>query len=255
MLRPPKTNSDVTGNLFNNFQKALHFKPRYFKTSRRNAYVPFTRRSKNEKPRKSDQLNETALHLNTLHLQNDFLLLRYLLFPPVGKNQPNSYSISHLTDSKTKEHKPNPKPKLQSFIADEQHPNTDGLSILCFNPEGMVRPPEEETATPTSNETQSTSNTQDTSWKLMQNLTSRSSKYEKLFSGDITTYTFIASGIHFPYFFFYDKVRQLEPHGSDSILWKIPSVKFIFVSAKLPRPSSDRLPPSETGHEFWWPFL
>ena len=255
MLRPPKTNSDITGNLFNNFPKALHLKPRYFKTSRRNAYAPFTRRSKYEKPIKSDQLNETAIHISSLHLQKDFVLLRYLLFPPIGINQPNSYTISHLTDSKTMKHKPNPKPKLQSFIADDQHPNTDGLSNLCFNPQGTVGPPEEETATPTSNETQSTSNTQDTSRKLMQKLTSRSSELEKLFSGDITTYTIIASGIHFPYFFFYDKVRQLEPHGSDSILWKIPSVKSIFVSAKLPWPSSGHLPHCETGHEFWWPFL
>ena len=43
------------------------------------------------------------------------------------------------------------------------------------------------------------------------------------------------------YFFLYDKVRQLEPGNSDVIIRKIPSVKFVFDSAKVARPSSDPL--------------
>ena len=42
-------------------------------------------------------------------------------------------------------------------------------------------------------------------------------------------------------FFLYDKIRQLEPGNSDAIIWKIPSVKFVFDSAKKARPSSDPL--------------
>ena len=41
--------------------------------------------------------------------------------------------------------------------------------------------------------------------------------------------------------FLYDKIRQLEPGTSDVIFWKIPSVKFVFDSAKVARPSSDPL--------------
>ena len=53
--------------------------------------------------------------------------------------------------------------------------------------------------------------------------------------------TSITAGIHFQYFFLYDELRQLEPGHSDVIIWKIPSVKFVFDSAKVARPSSDPL--------------
>ena len=44
-----------------------------------------------------------------------------------------------------------------------------------------------------------------------------------------------------PNTFFYNKVRQLEPGNSDAIILKTPSVKFVFDSAKVARPSSDPL--------------
>ena len=47
--------------------------------------------------------------------------------------------------------------------------------------------------------------------------------------------------IHSQYFFLYDKIRQLKPGNPDVIMWKIPSVKFVFDSAKVARPSSDPL--------------
>ena len=75
----------------------------------------------------------------------------------------------------------------------------------------------------------------------MQNLASRICKLEKLFADEITTYTSITAGIHSQYFFLYDKIRQLETGNSDTIIWKIPSVKFVFDSAKKARPSSDPL--------------
>ena len=75
----------------------------------------------------------------------------------------------------------------------------------------------------------------------MQNLTSRICKLEKLFADEISAYTSITAGIHSQYFFLYDKLRQLEPGDSDVIIWKFPSVKFLFDSAKVARPSSDPL--------------
>ena len=58
---------------------------------------------------------------------------------------------------------------------------------------------------------------------------------------EVSSYTSITAGIHSHYFFLYDKIRQLEPGNSDVIVWKIPSVKFVFDSAKVARPSSDPL--------------
>ena len=42
-----------------------------------------------------------------------------------------------------------------------------------------------------------------------------------------------------PNTFLYVKIRQLEASNSDAKIWKIPSVKFVFDSAKVARPSSD----------------
>ena len=66
-------------------------------------------------------------------------------------------------------------------------------------------------------------------------------KRKKLFTNEIATYTSITAGIHSQYFFLYDKIRQLEPGNSDAIIWKNPSVKFVFDCAKAARPSSDSL--------------
>ena len=127
------------------------------------------------------------------------------------------------------------------------------FQLFRFTPEGAVRPPKVETILPTNADSQSTSNTQGNSSKLMQNSTSRISKLEKLFSDEITSYASITSGIDSQYFFFCYKIRQLEPGGSDSMLWKIPSVNFVFDSAKVLRPSSDPLVEPATnfgGHIF-----
>ena len=51
----------------------------------------------------------------------------------------------------------------------------------------------------------------------------------------------MTAGIHSQYFFLNDKFGQLEPGDSDVIIWKIPSVKFVFDSAKMAGPSSDPL--------------
>ena len=48
-------------------------------------------------------------------------------------------------------------------------------------------------------------------------------------------------GDSFSVLFLNDKSRQLEAGNSDNIIWKIPSVKFVFGSAKVARPSSDPL--------------
>ena len=86
---------------------------------------------------------------------------------------------------------------------------------------------------------QPTSNTQEAPSTTLQNLTYRICKLEKMFADEISAYASIIAGIHSQYFFLYDKLRQLEPGHSDVIIWKIPSVKFVFDSAKLARPSSE----------------
>ena len=88
---------------------------------------------------------------------------------------------------------------------------------------------------------QPTTNMREVSAFTAQNPTSRISKLEKIFADEVATYNSITAAIHSQYFFLYDKIRQLEPGNSDVISWKNPSVKFLFDSAKVARPSSDPL--------------
>ena len=104
-----------------------------------------------------------------------------------------------------------------------------------------MEPPRPKTSNTTNANPQPTPNLQETPPTTVQNLTSRICKLEKLFADELSAYTSITAGIHSQNFFLYDKLRQLEPGRSDVIIWKIPSVKFIFDSAKVARPSSDPL--------------
>ena len=88
---------------------------------------------------------------------------------------------------------------------------------------------------------QPTPNTQEAPAITTHNLTSRISKLEKLNSDEIATYTSIIARIHSQYFFLHDKIHQLEPGNSDVIIWKIPSLMFVFDFAKVARPYSDPL--------------
>ena len=108
-------------------------------------------------------------------------------------------------------------------------------------PEGAVGPPRAKTNNSVHADFQSSPNTWEAPPTTAQSLTSRISELEKLFTDEIATYTAITAGIHSQYFFLYDKIRQLEPGESDTIIWKNPSVEFVFESTKVARPSSDLL--------------
>ena len=73
---------------------------------------------------------------------------------------------------------------------------------------------------------------------MLLNLTSRTCKLEKLFADEIPAFSSITAVIHSQYFFLNDEIRQQEASISDAIIWKIPSVKFVFDSAKVALPSS-----------------
>ena len=88
---------------------------------------------------------------------------------------------------------------------------------------------------------QPTLSTREATPTTMQNLASKIYKLERLFTDEKATYTSITAWIHPQYFFLYDKIRQLKPGKADVIIWKIPSMKFVFESAKVFRPPSDPL--------------
>ena len=188
---------------------------------------------------KAEQLDRQTLQLILLQLQNEFALLRYLLFSPVETIPNKNITVENSATSPLLNSHPNPTPKPTSSAFPFSGPRDH--TLLCSTPVHAVGPPRPKTNNTTNAKPQPTPNFQETPSTTVQNLTSRICKLEKLFADELSAYTSITAGIHSQYFFLYDKIRQLEPGLSDVIIWKIPSVKFVFDSAKVARPSSDPL--------------
>ena len=181
---------------------------------------------------KVEQLDRQTLQLILLQLQNDFALLRYLPFSQVDTIPNKHITVKDSATSPLLDSKLNPIPNPASTAC------TEAPKLRRLTPVGAVGPPRTKTNNTANADFQPIPNTQETT---IQNLTSRICKLEKLFANQVSTYTSITAGDHSQYFLLYDKTCQLEPGNSDVIIWKIPSVKFVFDSAKVARPSSDPL--------------
>ena len=182
---------------------------------------------------KAEHLDRQALQLIALQLQIDFALLRYLPFfdkDTAAKDSATSPLINPNLNTK-------PNPTSSAFTL----PCTDDSNVRRSTPIGAVGPARVKTNNSANADFQPTLNAQEAPPTTVQNLASRIYKLEKLFTDEIATYTSISAGIHSQYFFLYYKIRQREPGNSGVIIWKILSVKFVFESVKVARPSSDSL--------------
>ena len=186
---------------------------------------------------KAEHLDRQTLQLYLLQLQNDFALLRYLLFSPVETISNKDIAVKNSATSPliNPKPKPNPNPTSSAFPL----PGLREPKLRRSNPVGAVGSTRTKTNNSANADFQPTAITQEATSTRVQNLTSRSCKLEQLFADEKSTYTSITAGIDSQYFFLYDKIRHLEPGNSDAIIWRSPSVKFVFDSAKLGRPSSD----------------
>ena len=195
---------------------------------------------------KAEKLGRQILQLVVLQLQNNFAVLRYLLFTSTGTLPNKDIAVKDtatrpLIDTNANPNpipNPNPSSHLPSAFS---LPGPRAPTLRRSTPVGAVGAARTETNNTTNIDSQPTPNSQGAPSATLQNLTTRISKLEKLFASEVSSYTSITAGIHSQYFLLYDKIRQLEPGNSDVIVWKIPSVKFVFDSAKVARPSSDPL--------------
>ena len=183
----------------------------------------------------AERLDRKTLQLFVPQLQNEFALLRYLLFSPVG-----TFPISDISvESSATCPLINPNPNLNPTSTAHPLPCVDEPKCCRSTLPGAVGPPRVKTNNSANADYQSSPNTWEAPPTTMQNLTSRICKLEELFGDQMAIFTSITAGIPSQYFFSHDKFRQLEPGNSDDIIWKLPSVKFVFDSAKVARPSSD----------------
>ena len=197
---------------------------------------------------KAEKLNRQILQLVVLQLQNDFAVLRYLLFSSTKTTPNKDITLNDTATSPLFDTNANPKPNVNPNPNPSSHftsvfplPGTRAPTLRHFTPVGAVRTARTKTNNTTNADSQTTPNSQEAPSATLQNLTTRISKLEKLFANEVSSYTSITTGIHSQYFLLYDKIRKLEPGNSDVIIWKIPSVKFVFDSAKVARLSSDPL--------------
>ena len=182
---------------------------------------------------KAKHPDRQALQLIALQLQNHFALLHYLLFSD-KETAAEDAATSPLINASPKP-KPNPTSSPFTLL------RTVDAKLCRSTPVGALGPPRAKTINSANADFQPTFNTHEAPPITVQNLASRICKLEKLFTDEIATYTSITAGIHSQHFILYDKIRKLEPGNSDVITWKILSVKFVFKSAKVARPSSDPL--------------
>ena len=175
---------------------------------------------------KAEKLDRQILQLVVLQLQNDFAVLRYLLFSSTGTIPSKDIPVKDAATSPFIDTNANPNPTANPnpsshFPSAFSLPRPRAPTLRRSTPVGAVGTAKTKTNNTANNDFQPIPNTQDTT---IQNLTSRIRKLEKLFANEVSTYTSITAGVHSQYFLLYDKIRQLEPGNSDVIIWKIPSV-------------------------------
>ena len=152
---------------------------------------------------KAEHLDRQALQLIALQLQNDFALLRYLLFSDKDTATKDSATSPLINPN------PNPHPNLTSFAF--TLPCTDDAKLRRSTPVGAMGPPRAKTNNSANADFQPLLNTQEVPSTTVQNLASRIGKLEKLFADEIATYTSITAGIHSQYFFCMTKSANSNP--------------------------------------------
>ena len=155
---------------------------------------------------KAKHLDRQALQLIVLQLQNDFALLRYLLFSDKDIAVKNSTTTPLINPNPNPSPNPNPNPTSSAFPL----PCTDDPKLRRSTPVGAVGPPGEKTNNSANANFQPKTNMQEAPPTAVQNLTSRICKLEKLLADEITTYTSSTAGIHSQYFFYMIKFASLN---------------------------------------------
>ena len=143
---------------------------------------------------KAEHLHRQTLQLIVLQLQNDFAVLRYLLFSRVETTSNKDIAVKNSATSPL--FKPNPNPNPTPTSSGFPLPGPGDPKHRRSTTVGAVGPPRTKTNISVNTDFQPTPNTQEVPSTTVQNLTSRICKLEKLFADEISTYTSITAGIH-----------------------------------------------------------
>ena len=127
---------------------------------------------------KAEHLDRQTLQLLVHQLQNDFALLRYLLFSDKDITTKDSATTPLLN--------PNPNPNHNTISSDSLLSGPSERKLLLSTPVGAVGPLRTKINHTANTDFQPIPNTQEASPTAMQNLTSRICKLEKLLADEIS---------------------------------------------------------------------
>ena len=140
---------------------------------------------------KAEHLDRKTLQPIVLQLQNDLALLRHLLFSSVATTSISEIVVINSTTSPLTNPNPNP-----TSIACTEEPKFSRSTPVC-----AVGRPRAKTNNSANADFQPSPKTWGVPPTTVQNFTPRICKLEKLFAGEIATYTSITAGIHSQNFF------------------------------------------------------
>ena len=152
---------------------------------------------------KAEKLDRQIIQLIVLQLQNDFAVLRYLLFSSTETIPNKDITVKDTTTSPFLNFKANPNPTSSAFPL----PGPGEPKHHRATPVGAVGLPRTKTANA---DLQPSPNTQEAPSTVVQNLTSRICKLEKLFADEISAHTSITAGMYSQYFLFTIKFASLN---------------------------------------------
>ena len=135
---------------------------------------------------KAEQQVRQTLQLILLQLQNDFALLRYLLFSPVETIFNKIITVKNFATSPLFNPKANPSPNPNLTSAALTFPGPGEPKLHRSTPVGAVGPPRTKTNNTANADFQPTPNTQETPSTTVQNLILGTCKVEKLFADEIS---------------------------------------------------------------------
>ena len=155
---------------------------------------------------KAEQLDRMILQATVLQLQNDFALLRYLLFSSVGTIPFIDFSLIISATSPSISPNPNPNPTSNALL----NPRAAEPSVRRSTPEDAVAPRRTKANNSANVDFHFSTTTLDKPLTMVQNLSSRSSRREKLLAAKIATFTSITAWIHSQDFFYMIKFARLR---------------------------------------------
>ena len=187
----------------------------------------------------SERLERQTLQLLVFQLQKDLIFTQNILMNQKSGTSPKPFSIDPpsagtVTNPAVTETYEMPRASASQIILMSSSKNSDS-SALPSSP------------TPC----QASSSPQTPHSAASPDIISKFTALEKLTKDDLSRQKSLLSTIQSNYSFLYDKIRQLEAGSNNTILWRLPSVRFIFDSAKSAHRQSKPLDDKTTG--YWSP--